>query len=590
MAYITLSGVAGLNGSLPQSFEPRIDRNYSLKLSFFIEHLMMSESPEYKQHFIRQIMSDDVAAGKNDGKVITRFPPEPNGYLHIGHAKSICVNFGLAQDFKGTCHLRFDDTNPCKEEQKFADAICEDVQWLGFDWGEHHYHASDYYQQLYEYAVELINQGKAYVDDLTLEEMHHLRGTLQSPGTNSPNRDRSIQENLALFQQMKNGDFEEGAMVLRAKIDMSSPNLNMRDPVIYRIRHVIHQRTGNAWCIYPMYDFAHSLSDAIEKITHSLCTLEFQDHRPLYDWFVENCHPPGKPQQIEFSRLNLSHTITSKRKLKQLVEEGHVNSWDDPRLPTLRGMRRRGFPAQAIIKLCDMLGVSKTDSVINMSILEEYVRNELNETALRGMAVLNPLKVIITDYPENKVEIRHLPNHPQDPDLGEREVPFSREIYIDRDDFMLDAPKKFFRLAPGKEVRLRGAYVIKCETVITDPVTGEITELHCSHDPATLGKAPEGRKVKGVIHWLSVQHAQTAEVRLYDRLFNVENPGADDDITQHLNANSLQVIEKVFIEPNLTTAAPGQTFQFERVGYFCRDRHEEALVFNRVVALRDTWK
>lgn len=554
----------------------------------------MTDTTVKRTHFIRQIIEDDIKQNKHDGKVITRFPPEPNGFLHVGHAKSICLNFSLAQEYGGVCHFRLDDTNPCKEEQLYADAIAEDIKWLGFDWNDKLFHASDYFQQFYDFAIELIQAGKAYVDDLSLEQMREYRGTLQSPGVESPHRNRTIAENLDLFARMKAGEFKEGEHVLRAKIDMQASNINMRDPVLYRIRFESHQRTGNAWCIYPMYDFAHSLSDAIENITHSLCTLEFQDHRPLYDWCVENTSVQGKPHQYEFSRLNLSHTITSKRKLKALVDEKYVDGWDDPRLSTIRGMRRRGFPAAALRNFCELIGVSKSDSVIDMSVLEECVRNELNQTAPRVMCVLDPLKVIITNYPlypNGKIENLELPVHPQDETMGKRIVPFAREIYIEQDDFMEEASNKFFRLTPGQEVRLRGAYVIKCEAAIKDS-SGKIKELHCSFDPDTLGKNPEGRKVKGVIHWVSCQHARKVEVRLYDRLFNTENPGAQEDFTQILNPDSLKILTDCFIEPNLPILKAEQTVQFERLGYFCVDNQlssEAKPVFNRVVSLRDTW-
>jgi len=552
----------------------------------------MSTSNEKRRHFIRQIIEDDIDNNKHGGKVITRFPPEPNGYLHIGHAKSICLNFGMAEDYSGICYLRFDDTNPTKEEQEYVEAIKQDLQWLGFNWNDHLFHASDYFEKIYQYAVILIEAGKAYVESLSIDKIREYRGTLQQPGTESPDRNRPIEESLDLFQRMKAGEFADGQYALRAKIDMQSGNINMRDPVIYRIRHAQHQRTGDTWCIYPMYDFAHSLSDAIECITHSLCTLEFQDHRPLYDWIVDNCETPCKPQQIEFARLNLSHTITSKRKLRILVDEGFVSDWDDPRMPTLRGMRRRGITPNAIRELCERTGISKSNCVIDMSVLEECVREDLNLNAPRAMCVLDPIKIIIENYPEDNVEILSAPCHPQKEELGNRELPFSRELYIERDDFLEDPPKKFFRLAPGKEVRLRNAYVIKCEDVIKDPQTDEIVELHCSYDPNTLGKKPEGRKVKGVIHWVSKAHAKTAEVRLYDRLFTVENPAAEENFTQHLNPNALNVVEHGFIEPSLVDANIEQTFQFERLGYFCvdsKDSCSEKLVFNRIVNLRDSW-
>lgn len=552
----------------------------------------MSQSTlEKRTNFIRQIIESDLATGKHAGKVITRFPPEPNGYLHIGHAKSICLNFGLANEYEGVCHLRFDDTNPIKEEQEFVDAIEKDVHWLGFEWGKNLFHASDYFQKLYDCAVHLIKNDKAYVDSLSMEQIREYRGTLQKPGKESPDRNRPTEESLDLFARMKAGEFPDGKYVLRAKIEMNSPNLNMRDPIMYRIRHASHQRTGNQWCIYPMYDFAHSLSDAIESITHSLCTLEFQDHRPLYDWFVGNCPTPSKPQQIEFSRLNLSHTVTSKRKLKTLVDDKHVSSWDDPRMPTLVGMRRRGYPPAAIRQFCEIIGISKSDSIIDMSVFEECVRTELNTHAPRAMCVLNPVKIVLENYPENKVENLTVANHPQNPELGIREIPFSREIYIEQDDFMEIPANKFHRLSPGAEVRLRHAYVIKCNEVIKDK-DGKIIELRCSYDPETLGKNPEGRKVKGVIHWVSAPQAKKIEVRLYDRLFKTENPGAKENFTEDLNTNSLTILRECYLEPGLQNLKPEQAFQFERLGYFCvdnKDSKENHLVFNRVVDLRDSW-
>lgn len=542
---------------------------------------------ELKRHFIRQIIEDDLQETKHES-IVTRFPPEPNGYLHIGHAKSICLNFSLAQEYPGVCHLRFDDTNPIKEEQEYVDAIKEDVRWLGFDWADNLFHASDYFDKLYQFAIALIKQGNAYIDGSSPEEMRERRGTLTQAGENGPDRERSIEDNLALFERMKNGEFEDGQYVLRAKIDMASGNLNLRDPVLYRIRHTTHQRTGDAWCIYPMYDYAHSVSDAIEGITHSLCTLEFQDHRPLYDWCVDNVPVTNKPRQYEFARLNLSHTLTSKRKLKQLVDDNTVEGWDDPRMPTIRGLRRRGVPAAAIRHFCEMIGISKSDSVIDASVFEECVRDELNKTAARAMAVLDPIKVTLSNYPEDKEEQLSAAVHPQDDSMGKRTLPFSRELYIERDDFLEDAPSKFFRLAPGKEVRLRNAYVIRCEDVIKDD-NGQVQELICTYDADTLGKKPEGRKVKGVIHWLNAKTAQTAELRLYDRLFQTENPAAEDDFMTSLNPNSLTRIEKCFIEPSLVDAKAEDCFQFERVGYFCRDNVEQARVFNRVVGLRDSW-
>lgn len=539
------------------------------------------------KHFISQIIDEDLAAGKHQ-QLQTRFPPEPNGYLHLGHAKSICVNFGLAIDYQGRCNLRFDDTNPIKEEEEFVHAIIEDVKWLGFEWDGEVKYASDYFQQFYDFACELIRAGKAYVDSLSADEIRSYRGTLQEPGKNSPHRERSVEENLDLFARMKAGEFKNGEQVLRAKIDMASPNMNLRDPVLYRILHTAHQRTGDQWCIYPMYDFAHSLSDAIEAITHSLCTLEFQDHRPLYDWCVDNVSVQAKPHQYEFARLNLSHTITSKRKLRELVEGGHVDGWDDPRMPTLRGVRHRGYPAQAIRKFCASTGVSKSDSVFDMGLLEEAVRDELNHTAPRAMCILNPLKITLN----NVIEVQRLSaaNHPNNEALGEREIPFSGTLYIERDDFMEDPPKKFFRLAPGKEVRLRNAYVIKCEDVIKD-AQGEVIELICSIDPDTLGKNPSDRKVKGVIHWVSAEHAKPATIRLYDRLFNTEQPGSSENYIEHLNPSSLVTIEHAFVEASLATTQTGQVYQFERTGYFVTDPMStpDNLVFNRVVSLKDSW-
>lgn len=551
----------------------------------------MTETTEKRRHFIRQIIEDDLASGKHR-KIVTRFPPEPNGYLHFGHARSICLNFGLATEFQGRCHLRFDDTNPLSEEMEFVEAIKADVNWLGFDWHDDLFYASNYYDQLYDFAVTLIEEGKAFVDGSSAEQMRADRGTLTEAGKNSPDRDRSIEENLDLFQRMKAGEFEDGKYVLRAKIDMASGNLNLRDPAIYRIRHAHHQMTGDKWCIYPMYDFAHSLSDALEGITHSLCTLEFEDHRPLYDWFVENCNPPAKPRQIEFSRLNVSHTITSKRKLKMLVNENHVSGWDDPRMPTLIGMRRRGYPPAAIREFCEVTGISKSNSTIDMSVFEECVRDDLNNNAPRAMCVLNPVKVVIENYPEDKVEMLSASAHPNREDLGERELPFSRELFIERDDFMLEPESKFFRLAPGKEVRLRSAYVIKCEHAITDDATGEVIELRCTYDADTLGKKPEGRKVKGVIHWVDAKHSATAEVRLYDRLFTIEDPGSEENFTEFLNPHSLEIVQNCYIEPGLATAKAEQQFQFERLGYFVLNQKQSEAgkpVFNRIVSLRDSW-
>lgn len=547
--------------------------------------------------FIRTFISDDLAAGKNDGRVITRFPPEPNGYLHIGHAKSICLNFGLAADFGGRCHLRMDDTNPEKESVEYAEAIMDAVRWLGFDWGRHLYYASDYYEQLYQFAVELIRAGKAYVDSLTAEEVRTQRGTLTEPGQESPYRNRSTAENLDLFARMRAGEFPDGLHTLRAKIDMAAANINLRDPIIYRIQRAVHYRTGDAWCIYPMYDFAHPLSDAIEGITHSICTLEFEDHRPLYDWFLDQLPSLPHPRQIEFARLNLSYTVMSKRKLLELVRLGDVTGWDDPRLPTLVGMRRRGYPPTAIRTFCERIGVGKSDSRIDLSVLEDCVREELNEAAPRAMAVLRPLKVVIENYPEDQVEEFDASNHPQKPEFGTRKVPFCRELYIERDDFMEDPPKKFFRLAPGQEVRLRCAYFIRCESVVRDPDSGEIVELRCSYDPASRGgSAPDGRKVKGTIHWVSARHAVAAEVRVYERLFTAANPDAakagGGTYRDLLNPNSLEILRGCRLEPALAEAGAEERYQFERLGYYCLDAVEsttEAPVFNQIATLRDSW-
>ncbi len=555
---------------------------------------MSNEENSTPGNFIRAIIEADLASGKYGGRVATRFPPEPNGYLHIGHAKSICLNFGIAEDYNGTCNLRFDDTNPHKENVEFVEAIKRDVHWLGYDWGDRLYYASDYFERLYDYAVELIRRGKAYVCDLSPEQTREFRGTLTEPGRNSPYRDRSVEENLDLFARMRAGEFGDGEKILRAKIDMASSNMNLRDPAIYRIRHgVVHHQTGEAWCIYPMYDFTHCLSDAIEGITHSLCTLEFEDHRPLYDWFLDTLEVEHHPQQIEFSRLELEYTVTSKRKLTRLVEEGHVEGWDDPRMPTLAGMRRRGYTPASIRDFCERIGVTKSVNNVEMSVLENCVREDLNRRAPRRMAVLHPLKVVIENYPEGAGETLQAPNHPQDESMGVRELPFTRELYIDRDDFREEAPRKFKRLVTGGEVRLRNAYVIRCDEVIKDDA-GEIIELRCSYDPDTLSKNPEGRKVKGVIHWVSAPHAVRAEVRLYDRLFNQPNPGADKDgadFTDFLNPESLLTLTGCYLEPNLRDAGPGEFFQFERAGYFCVDPdHSHGLpVFNRTVTLRDSW-
>jgi glutaminyl-tRNA synthetase len=547
--------------------------------------------PDAPLDFIRAIITRDLETGRHQA-VATRFPPEPNGYLHIGHAKSICLNFGAAEEFGGTCNLRFDDTNPTKEDVEYVESIKEDVHWLGFDWQDRLYFASDYFEQLYEYAVHLIRRNMAYVDSLTGEQIREYRGTLTEPGRESPHRNRSVDENLDLFARMRAGEFPDGAHVLRAKIDVASPNINMRDPVLYRIRRAHHHRTGDAWCIYPMYDFAHPPSDAIEKITHSLCTLEFEDHRPLYDWLVENLPVPAQPQQIEFARLNLTYTVMSKRKLLELVQEKHVTGWDDPRMPTIVGMRRRGYTPEAIRAFCDRIGVAKRENVVDVALLEHAVREDLNRRAPRVMGVLDPLKVIIENYPEGKTEEFDIPVNPEDPSAGTRNVPFSRELYIERDDFREDPPKKYFRLAPGREARLRGAYFVTCTGFEKDPATGEITLLRCSYDPATRGgDASDGRKVKATLHWVSAAHALDVEVRLYDRLFNAESPGASGDYRVDLNPNSLEVRAHCRIEPSVAGATPGTRYQFERLGYFCvdPDSRSGALVFNRTVTLKDAW-
>ena len=540
--------------------------------------------------FIREIIREDLASGKHRGTV-TRFPPEPNGYLHIGHSKSICLNFGIAAENGGLCHLRFDDTNPMKEEMEYIEAIQKDVRWLGFDWGDDLYFTSDYFEQLYAWAEELIENGNAYVDDLTAEEIRAHRGTLTEPGKPSPFRDRPVEENLDLFRRMRAGEFADGERVLRAKIDMASGNINMRDPVIYRILHAAHPRTGDAWCIYPTYDFAHGQSDAIEHITHSLCTLEFEDHRPLYDWLIQHLSVPSAPRQIEFARLNLSSTVLSKRKLLRLVQEGHVDGWDDPRMPTLSGIRRRGVPPMAIRNLIDKVGLAKRDSVVDYALFEHCIREILNTDAQRRMAVLDPLKVVITNYPEGESEVLDAVNNPEDPAAGSREVPFGRELFIEADDFMEDPPKKFFRLAPGREVRLRYAYFVTCNEVVKNS-SGEVIELRCTYDPATRGgDAPDGRKVKATLHWVSAADAVDAEVRLYGHLFEVENPGADGDFVDDLNPESLEIRNHCKLEPSLAEFEPGEQVQFERLGYFAPDQGSTASspVFNRIVTLRDTW-
>ncbi|MCE9604503.1 MAG: glutamine--tRNA ligase/YqeY domain fusion protein [Planctomycetia bacterium] len=556
---------------------------------------MSNEEPRpISTDFIRTIINEDNASGKHAGRVQTRFPPEPNGYLHIGHAKSICLNFGIARDYNGKCNLRFDDTNPAKEEQEYVDSIMEDVRWLGFEWDELHF-ASDYFQQLYDWAVQMIRDGKAYVCDLTGDQVRETRGTLSEPGKNSPYRDRTPAENLDLFERMKAGEFADGARTLRAKIDMNSPNFNLRDPVMYRILHAEHHRTGDAWCIYPMYDYTHGESDSIERITHSICTLEFENHRPLYEWYIDAIGI-FKPQQIEFARLNLTYMVMSKRKLLELVRDGHVSGWNDPRMPTLAGIRRRGYTPEAMRAFCVQIGVSKYDGVIEINVLENAVREHLNKTAPRVMAVLHPLKVVITNYPEGQTEMLSAVNNPDDPAAGTREVPFSRELYVEQDDFREVAPKKYYRLTPGQEVRLRWGYLVRCTDVVKDPATGEVTEIHCTYDPATRGgNAPDGRKVQGTIHWVSAAHALSAEVRLYDHLFKV--PAPEDvkpgvDYKTNLNPDSLVTLPDCKLEPSLATAVPGTRVQFERVGYFCVDTVDSQPgkpVFNRTVALRDSW-
>ena len=546
-------------------------------------------SPE-RGDFIREIVAADLREGRHR-TVVTRFPPEPNGYLHIGHAKSICLNFGLAQEFGGRCHLRFDDTNPAKEEQEYIDAIQADVRWLGFDWGEHLHHASDYFEQLYEWALHLVRTGKAYVDDLSADEIREYRGTLTEPGRNSPWRERPVEENLDLFERMRRGEFPNGARVLRAKIDMTSPNINLRDPVLYRIVHASHPRTGDAWCIYPTYDFAHGQSDAIEGITHSICTLEFEIHRPLYDWLIDNLPVPSRPHQYEFARLNLTYTVLSKRVLLRLVTEGHVRGWDDPRMPTISGLRRRGFPAAGIREFATAIGVAKADSVVEYGMLEHAVRDVLNRTAQRRFGVLRPLRVVIDNYPEGLVEEMEVPNNPEDPSAGSRHVPFARELWIEQDDFMENPPPKFYRLAPGREVRLRSAYFVTCREVVRDSA-GEVTELRCTYDPATRGgDAPDGRRPKATLHWLAAGHAARAEVRLYEHLFTRPDPGADGDLFADLNPGSETVLQDCVVEPDVADLPLGETVQFERLGYFARDPDSAPghPVLNRTLTLKDTW-
>jgi glutaminyl-tRNA synthetase len=541
--------------------------------------------------FIREIVSEEVISGKNGGQVVTRFPPEPNGYLHIGHAKAICIDFQIAREFGGRCNLRFDDTNPVKESQEYVDQIQRDIRWLGFEWGDRIYYASDYFERLYEWAETLIKAGKAYVDSLTADEIREYRGTLTEPGRESPYRNRTVEENLDLFRRMRAGEFEDGSHVLRAKIDMASGNMNLRDPVMYRIRNMPHQRTGDAWCIYPMYDWAHGQSDSIEGVTHSLCSLEYEDHRPLYDWYLDALGI-FHPRQIEFARLNLNYTVMSKRILLELVEGKHVNGWDDPRMPTLSGLRRRGYTAESIREFCERIGVAKRANVVDIANLEHAIREDLNVRAPRVMGVLNPVKVVLENYPEGQSETVDVINNPEDSSAGTRKVPFGKTLYIERDDFMEDPPKKFFRLSPGKEVRLRCAYFIRCTGVVKDPATGEVVELRAEYDPATRGgDSPDGRKVKATLHWVSAAHALTAEVRLYDRLFNVEDPAAEENFLDHLNPHSLDIIRDAKVEPSLAQASPGSRFQFERIGYFSvdPDTRDGNLVFNRTVSLRDTW-
>ncbi|CAB5127418.1 Glutaminyl-tRNA synthetase (EC [Olavius algarvensis associated proteobacterium Delta 3] len=555
----------------------------------------LTKGPTVPSNFIRFIIDEDMETGKWGGRVHTRFPPEPNGYLHIGHAKSICLNFGLARDYRGLCNLRFDDTNPTKEEIEYVESIKEDVRWLGYDWDDREYYASDYFDQLYGFAMSLIRAGNAYVDSLSADEIRKYRGTLTEPGRESPYRERSVEENIDLFQRMKDGQFEDGAHVLRAKIDMAAPNIIMRDPTLYRIRHVPHHRTGDRWCIYPMYDFTHCLSDSIERITHSICTLEFENNRELYDW-VLNQLELYHPQQIEFARLNLSYTVLSKRKLIRLVDEDHVSGWDDPRMPTISGIRRRGYTPESIRNFCERIGLAKRDSIVDIALLEHCLREDLNRRAPRVMGVLRPLKVVIENYPEGHVDMLDALNNPEDPDAGMRQVPFSREIYIERDDFMEEPPKKFFRLAPGREVRLRYAFFITCRDVVKDSATGEIVELRCTYDPATRGgDAPDGRKVKATLHWVSAAHAINAECRLYDHLFTKENPNETaegKDFTAYLNPDALEILSDCKLEPGLLQATSGFPYQFERLGYFvvdAKDSREDRMVFNRTVTLRDTW-
>ncbi len=555
---------------------------------------MSQANPSNTLNFIREIIEEHIKTNRFQGRVATRFPPEPNGYLHIGHAKSVCLNFGIAAQYGGACNLRMDDTDPSGESREYVDSIIEDVRWLGFDWEDRLYYASDYYEQLYQYALQLIQEGKAYVCSLSPDDIREQRGTLTEPGKESPYRNRPMEENLDLFMRMRAGEFEDGAHVLRARIDMASPNITMRDPVLYRIKRAHHYRTGTKWCIYPMYDFAHCLSDSIERITHSICTLEFENNRPLYDWILDELKTESHPQQIEFARLNLSYTVLSKRRLIELVESGYVKGWDDPRMPTIAGMRRRGYTPEAIRNFCSRIGVAKNENLVDASLLEHCVRDDLNERAQRAMGVLRPLRLVIDNYPEGKIEEFECPNHPQNPSMGSRKVPFSRVLYIEQDDFHENPPKKYNRLGPGREVRLRYLYVIKYASTVKDERTGEIVEVHCTYDPETRnGPPPDGRKVEGVIHWVSAEHSISAEVRLYDRLFQVADPmGQDDDFTKYLNPKSLETLTACRVEPALAAAKPGDRFQFERLGYFCSDLKDSAPgkpVFNRIVTLRDSW-
>ncbi len=549
------------------------------------------ESPS--TDFIREIIEEGLRIGKHEGRVATRFPPEPNGYIHIGHAKSVCLNFGIARQYQGTCNLRLDDTDPLGESMEYVESIIRDIRWLGFDWNDRLFYASDYFEKLYSFAVELIKKGEAYVCSLSADEIREHRGTFTEPGKESPYRNRPVEENLDLFARMRQGEFDDGAHVLRAKIDMAAPNIVMRDPIIYRIKREPHYRTGNSWVIYPMYDFAHCLSDALEGITHSICTLEFENNRPLYDWIVERLIKGPRPQQIEFARLNLSYTVLSKRRLIELVQKNYVQGWDDPRMPTVTGMRRRGFTPEAIRKFCAAIGVAKNDNLIDVSLLEHCVRDDLNDHAPRAMCVLRPLRVVIDNYPEGQMEQFECANHPQLPDMGIREIPFSRVLYIEHDDFMENPPKKYHRLGPGREVRLRNAYVIKCESMVRDEKTGEVVELHCTYDPHTRNAPPaDGRKVQGVIHWVAAGHCVAAEVRLYDRLFSIEDPGSEEDFTKYLNPDSVEILTTCYAELTLKNAEPGSKYQFERLGYFCVDEKDSQAgqpVFNRIVPLRDSW-